>query len=409
MQQRKLLRDSSSYDTKTVPTTIEVPTTVVSTVNGAGATVTETKTTTVQGTALTPWLPDKWDYEADVVVVGYGDAGGSAAIAAFDAGADVLILEKMPVDKGAGGNSRVGGNMMLSFTDTEGAIKYFNGLSASWGGPVDPEMIEAWASAMVDYPNWLESIGGELGPHAGFEPEYGSLPGSESVRTYRFKKSFESSPDQNRYSPYDFLTDCVNERQIRVLYETPAPELIQDGAPKEILGVIAEQGGKTINVKAKKAVILTCGGFEGNNEMKRNYLKGQCYPKGTPYNTGDGIKMAMKVGAELWHMNNFAGPNVRGFSTPGREKAATTTFSNRVVSNNMFIWIGQDGKRFQNETRVSGHGHGNDAIYFYDATPEKLWFPRVPCWLVFNEEARLAGPILYLHIRLYMEFLLQCT
>ncbi len=66
--------------TKTVPTTIEVPTTVVSTVNGSGATVTETKTTTVQGTADKFWLPANWDYEADVVVVGYGGAGAVSAI-----------------------------------------------------------------------------------------------------------------------------------------------------------------------------------------------------------------------------------------------------------------------------------------------------------------------------------------
>ena len=55
-----------------------------------------------KGRKLKPWLPEKWDYEADVVVVGYGGAGACAAIAAHDAGVQALILEKAPV---GGGNT----------------------------------------------------------------------------------------------------------------------------------------------------------------------------------------------------------------------------------------------------------------------------------------------------------------
>ena len=55
-----------------------------------------------------PWLPAKWDYEADVVVVGYGGAGVCAAVVAHDAGAQVLILEKAPFAGGNTGCSRGG-------------------------------------------------------------------------------------------------------------------------------------------------------------------------------------------------------------------------------------------------------------------------------------------------------------
>ena len=74
----------------------------------------------------------------------------------------------------------------------------------------------------------------------------------------------------------------------------------------------AQQGGKPITVKARKGVVLTCGGFENNQEMIRTYLPGvpYCYTSGSPYNEGDGIKMAMTVGADLWHMNNYAGPSM---------------------------------------------------------------------------------------------------
>jgi len=64
-------------------------TTVTKTVTGPGTTVTTTKTE-----AATPWLPSKWDYEADVVICGYGSVGMPAAIEAYDAGTkDIIVIE----------------------------------------------------------------------------------------------------------------------------------------------------------------------------------------------------------------------------------------------------------------------------------------------------------------------------
>jgi succinate dehydrogenase/fumarate reductase flavoprotein subunit len=58
-------------------------------------------------------------------------------------------------------------------------------------------------------------------------------------------------------------------------------------------------------------VALCTGGFENNQEMIRDYLgMPYGYPKGSPYNTGDGIRMAMAIGADLWHMDNQAGPDL---------------------------------------------------------------------------------------------------
>src|SRR5207302_10247849 len=104
----------------------------------------------------------------------------------------------------------------------------------------------------------------------------------------------------------------VKQRPISVLYQTPGRELIQHDITKEILGVRAWRGDKAIAVKARRAVVLTCGGFENKQDMIRNYLPGvpYCYTSGTPYNEGDGITMALSVGADLWHMNNYAGPSM---------------------------------------------------------------------------------------------------
>ncbi len=363
----------------------------------------------VQAQAPTqPWLPAKWDEEADVVVVGYGDAGASAAIAAKDAGANVLILEKCAKDKGAGGNSRVGGNMWSAYADVEGAITYFKAMSEPWGGPVDDAVIRVWAEELSIDKNmgWLASLGATLGDvlvdagdptsTAGTAegPEFPGLPGAKSARTFRFKKATEPHKGKPIYEPYDFLSGLVEQRKIRVLYETPAKDLVQDGITKEILGVIADRQGKPIYVKAKKAVILTCGGFEGNDAMKANYLRGACFPRGTPYNTGDGITMALKVGADLWHMNNHAGPNVIAFR-PWIDKGFPDSQISINIANpgNGYIWVDQNGARFQNEARTSLHGKGHDAIYYFDAVEEKTYFPRVPLWVVFDETGRLATPV----------------
>jgi NADPH-dependent 2,4-dienoyl-CoA reductase/sulfur reductase-like enzyme len=82
----------------------------------------------------------KWDKEADVVVIGTGFAGLSAAIAAKDAGAKVLILEKMP-QKHEGGNSRVSGNMWWTPTNLPEALEYMEALCA---GLTDKEAFRLW-------------------------------------------------------------------------------------------------------------------------------------------------------------------------------------------------------------------------------------------------------------------------
>ena len=65
--------------------------------------------------------------------------------------------------------------------------------------------------------------------------------------------------------------------------------------------------GKTFNLKTKKGVHLASGGFDHNAEMKKNFLSVPSYGVGVKSNTGDGIKMAMKLGADLRNMNEVWG------------------------------------------------------------------------------------------------------
>jgi succinate dehydrogenase/fumarate reductase flavoprotein subunit len=136
-------------------------------------------------------------------------------------------------------------------------------------------------------------------------------------------------------------------------------------------------------------VVLTCGGFENNQEMIRNYLPGvpYCYTSGSPYNEGDGITMAMSVGADLWHMNNYAGPSM-ALKVP----EVRTSFSMQALHYSKeipggAIVVGPDGKRFVDEKFKTRHGkvpvNGN-------------WLPlSTPCpmYLIFDHAHFAAGPL----------------
>ena len=303
-------------------------------------------------------LPEEWEFEADVVVVGYGAAGAVTAITAHDLGAKVLILEKAPLGQ-EGGNSRVAGQGWLNPYPIDKAITYFNAMCGEYTVPQD--MVQVWAEEMNKNNAFIESLGGTIieTVYKDREPaEFPELPGADCIHDYHIK----TEDGGNGYSRlWELLKSSVNKRKIKVLCATPVKELIQNPATKEILGIKAEHSGKKFNIKANRAVVLTCGGFENNQEMIRDFCTNlpYCYPLGTPYNTGDGIKMAMAVGADLWHMSCIAGPvycslKVPEFPAileiPALEPQARAVFPGGVIV------VGADGKRFADEKFRVTHG-----------------------------------------------------
>jgi succinate dehydrogenase/fumarate reductase flavoprotein subunit len=165
--------------------------------------------------------------------------------------------------------------------------------------------------------------------------------------------------------------------------------LIQHGTSREILGIRGERRGTPLNIKARKAVVLTCGGFENNQEMIRNYLPGIpcCYPSGTPHNEGDGIRMAQLVGGDLWHMNNYAGPSM-ALKVPEYKATFSMTplhFSHELPGG--MIVVGPDANRFTDEKYRAKHGK---------VRRNGQWLPiPVPCpmFMVFDHALFSAGPL----------------
>ena len=324
----------------------------------------------------------EWDMEADVVVVGFGAAGVATAVTAHELGADVLILEKAPEGK-EGGNTRVAGQGYLNTSSANSAATYLTALCGPYTVP--DKMIRVWADEMCKNNDWLASLGGDPQEHQ-HQPvgiEFPDLPGSDCVHKFHDGPTYGYSYTWKRFE------SLVKERPIRIYYETPGQELIQNTTKSEIHGVRAAQGGRSISVKARKAVVLTCGGFENNQEMIRNYLSGvpYCFTSGSPYNEGDGITMAMAVGADLWHMNNYAGPSM-ALKVP----EYPTTFSmqalhfSKVLAGGMIV-VGPDAKRFTDEKFKTRHGK---------VPMNGKWRPlSTPCpmFMVFDHQMMTSGPL----------------
>lgn len=331
-------------------------------------------------------MPHKWDVETDVAVVGFGAAGVAAAVTAHDLGARVVILEKAPRGE-HGGNTRVAGQGYLNTASPVEAAAYLTALCGPYTVP--PAMVAAWAEEMCRNNDWLKGVGGDPQEHQ-HPPvgiEFPDLPGAGCVH------KFHDGPTYGYSFTWKRFESLVEQRPIPILYETPGRELVQDNTTKEILGIRAERGGEAVYVKARKAVVLTCGGFENNQEMIRNYLPGiaYCYTSGSPYNEGDGIAMAMAVGADLWHMNNYAGPSM-ALKVP--EVRTTLSMQALHFSKQMpggMIVVGPDARRFCDEKYKTRHGK----VPFHGR-----WLPlATPCpmFMIFDDTLFRAGPLYDMH------------
>jgi succinate dehydrogenase/fumarate reductase flavoprotein subunit len=339
-------------------------------------------------------LDPKWDHETDVVVVGYGAAGGVAAIAAHDAGAQVLLIEKMPHP---GGISLLSGGGVAFARNAESAFKY---LKRTCNGTTPDDVLRPLAEGMVGILDWIKA----LAKVSGTEPAESEVrghgtypfPGTNDIDSIKLKDfpAYDAFPWAKGLRGgarlFKMVVDNVALRNIKVFLSTPARSLLT-GDGGAIIGVAAERGGREFKVKARKAVILCSGGFENNPEMKLQYFQAQpVYPVYLG-NTGDGILMAQKAGAALWHMWHFHGGY--GFKYPEFPFAIRHVWAGPRNENRKMIWIAVDryGKRFMDEYPPAPQDTGARPLEFYD--PDIQDYPRIPCHLIFDEEGRKLGPL----------------
>jgi hypothetical protein len=338
------------------------------------------------GTAGAPSLmiPGSWDKEADVVVLGYGGSGIVAALSASEAGAGVLVLEKSPV---SGGCTRISDCNINAAKSVESMVAYLNDTIAQNG--VSDAVIRAVSEATYTNPQWLESMGLKFSSMGNMSmAEFPTASGHHDILNGRASAaSGENMRMEGGHGSLmcDTLAKQAEARGAKVMYNAPARELIQNKETGEIIGVRTVKDGKEIAVKAKRAVILCTGPFDFNDEMIRNYLRP--YPMkfaGWVFNTGDGIPMASRVGARLWHMNGICGYYCAWFE---EGKAGYLIMGARNPS---WMYCDKYGKRFADESKLMEH---NFWKHMTEIDETGLGFSRNPGWIVFDETARKSGPL----------------
>ena len=274
------------------------------------------------------------EIETDVVVIGAGGAGMTAAIMLQQAGVDFVLLEKMPY---AGGNTtKATGGMNAAEThyQKEQGIEDSTALFAAdtmKGGHAmnDPELVAIMANQSADAIDWLDSIGAEL-------PKI-SFSGGASV------ERIHAPEDGSGVGAFlvDRFSAKLDELGVEIMFDTTATELLVDEEGK-ICGVKAE--GKKENYTFKcKAVILATGGFGANEDMYTQYrpdLKGTVTTN-APGATGDGIIMAQALGADLVDIEQIQlHPTV---------EQTTSILITESVRGDGAILVNQSGVRFTNE------------------------------------------------------------
>lgn len=320
----------------------------------------------------------KWDAQYDVVVLGMGFAGLVSAMAAADEGASVLICEKAPQGE-AGGNSKVCGQMFAwAQGDVDAAREYYTGLAA--GRVIPEDMLEILA-------NGIANMGDTLASRYGFDsdiyvdakdfggwymsPEYPEMPGSDSMGLWA---THETPSDGYLYQTMIDRLSGEYAGKVDVWFETPGVSLIQDSMTRTVIGVTVERDGEPRNVRALNGVCMCVGGFEYNAQMVQDYLGNVNTPGyGGAYNEGDGITMCSMAGARLWHMAAWEGVRYIYDVDDGTPNAGLGI--NSALTTGGSVLVGDEGRRYVNETEIARHGHvnGGNGIWENPRFPEHIY------------------------------------
>ncbi len=273
---------------------------------------------------------------ADIVIIGAGGAGLSAAVQAKQEGVEnVILLEKMPM---VGGNTnRATGGLNAAETEQQKNKNIEDSIQTMYDDTMkggynknNPELVEKLTNEAKDSVAWLTELGADLS-------DVGKMAGSTNYRTHRPTGGAAVGAHL-----VDTLKTAAENEKVDLRLWNEAKEIIldKDGNVSGVKATDKEGKEYTINTKA---VVIAAGGFSANQEMVVSYkeeLKGFATTNHSGA-TGDGIVLAEKLGADLVDIKE-----IQTHPTVVPEKAVMVT---EAVRGNGAILINKDGKRFTNE------------------------------------------------------------
>ncbi|NTU88348.1 MAG: FAD-binding protein [Actinobacteria bacterium] len=329
------------------------------------------------------WMPE-WTEEADLIVVGYGGAGALAAIAGVHEGASVIVLEKS-VERDGGSTGCSGGHLHscvgVDIDEWTGTVMH-----GAFGG-MDEAIVPDYLAHFNETPEWMEAYGvaidwvdeGNDGHKRPLAYQGGYVSGRDGIVGMYLFEEIEARSE---------------EYGVDVRTATPAKKLIQNPLTKEVIGVQAETAdGQTLYFKAKKAVILACGGYENNTWYQFNYNQPgvRIFPWGTPNNTGDGIAMAGNIGAEIWHMHALELASLC-FKLPSElADCSIATDATAGITPYNYVIVDYNGKRFMKEDTTGAHDMSHQNGFDFDS--KACDYKHLPMFLVFDQAFFDAKPL----------------
>ncbi len=273
-------------------------------------------------------MPEAWDGEADVVIVGFGGAGAAAALEAAGAGAEVLVLERTPTGGGStaicGGIIYMGGGTQLQtalgFDDTRDNM--YNYVLAAAGDGADEELVGLFCDKSLELYDWVTGLGVQFNESfmemkAAGDPTGDGLLYSGNEKQASYKAVADPAPRGHGafadgyvggHAIFAPLKAAVEASGAEVLYEALVSSLVVD-ADGRAVGVEAEVDGEKKYFKANKGVILCAGGYAANAEMVAQHCP-ECLRcavnVGTPGDDGSGIRMGQGAGADVRMLSETA-------------------------------------------------------------------------------------------------------
>ncbi|MEA2772440.1 MAG: tricarballylate dehydrogenase, partial [Acetobacteraceae bacterium] len=248
----------------------------------------------------------------DVLVIGAGNAAANAALTAHEAGASVAMLETAPLESRAGNSAFTGGAFRFVYDGIDDLLKldptiadldlanidfgtytteqYFDDMGRLTDYRCDPDLTEVLIGGSYQSALWLKRHGVK------FQPALGRQAFKVGGK-FKFWGGLACHIHGGGLHLVATLHAALEQAAIPVLYDTTAYALLTDDA--RVQGVKARQGGRSVDLRAK-SIVLACGGFESNAEMRARYIGPNwdlAKVRGTRFNNGYGHRMAMDIGA----------------------------------------------------------------------------------------------------------------
>ncbi|MGE6375800.1 FAD-dependent tricarballylate dehydrogenase TcuA [Peribacillus muralis] len=300
----------------------------------------------------------------DVVVVGAGNAALCAAISAKEGGARVLVLERGPVEKRGGNSFFTDGAIRVAYNDFD-AIEniipdltekqsesivmpaytesdYYGDLMRVTGGQSNPELALQLVSKSYETVVWMRDQGIKFELN---EENQSFVQDGKRI----FWGGLPIKTEDKGVGLMRRLFARTEEMGIDVWYGARAVELVLEH--DAITGIVVEKDHEVVKVQTS-GVVLACGGFEANKEMRSENMGDEweaAIVRGTEFNTGDGISMALAVGAQKFGQwsgchsigTDLNAPKVGDFTKPG-DIFKKHSYPYSIMLNN-------EGKRFVDE------------------------------------------------------------